>query len=101
MNGIEWLTARPVAHRGLHGNGLMENSLSAAAAAIAANYAIEVDLQLSADGEVVVFHDDTLERLTVEKGPVGERTVAELTKIKLASSGDTIPTLADLLTLVA
>lgn len=101
MHGLEWLTARPVAHRGLHGNGIIENSLSAAAAAIAANYAIEVDLQLSADGEVVVFHDDTLDRLTVENGPVGERTVAELTKIKLASSGDTIPTLADLLMLVA
>jgi glycerophosphoryl diester phosphodiesterase len=101
MHGLEWLTARPVAHRGLHGNGLIENSLSAAAAAIAANYAIEVDLQLSADGEVVVFHDDTLERLTVEKGPVGERTAAELTKIKLGAAGDTIPTLADLLTLVA
>ncbi len=101
MYGLEWLTARPIAHRGLHGNGLIENSLSAAAAAVAANYAIEVDLQLSADGEVVVFHDDTLDRLTVEKGPVGERTAAELTKIKLASSGDTIPTLADLLTLVA
>ena len=99
--GLDWLTARPVAHRGLHGNGVIENSLSAAATALAANYAIEVDLQLSADGEIVVFHDDTLERLTTETGPVGERTVAELTRIKLASSGDTIPTLAELLTLVA
>jgi glycerophosphoryl diester phosphodiesterase len=101
MQGIEWLTARPVAHRGLHGNGIAENSLSAAAAALAANYAIEVDLQLSADGEVIVFHDDTLERLTKERGPVSERTAAELSKIKLAASNDTIPSLADLLTLVA
>ncbi len=101
MHGLEWLTARPVAHRGLHGNGIIENSLSAAAAAVAANYAIEVDLQLTADGEVMVFHDDTLDRLTAEKGPVGERTAAQLTKIKLASSGDTIPILADLLKLVA
>ena len=78
MSGLDWLTARPVAHRGLHGNGLVENSLSAVAAAIAANYAIEVDLQLSADGEVVVFHDETLDRLTTETGEVSARTAAEL-----------------------
>jgi glycerophosphoryl diester phosphodiesterase len=101
MEGIDWLTARPVAHRGLHGNGLPENSLSAAAAAIAANYAIEVDLQLSKDGEVVVFHDETLERLTAETGLLAERTAAELAKIRLGISNDTIPSLADLLKLVA
>jgi glycerophosphoryl diester phosphodiesterase len=101
MEGIDWLTARPVAHRGLHGNGLPENSLSAAAAAIAANYAIEVDLQLSKDGEVVVFHDETLERLTSETGLLAERTAAELVKIRLGTSNDTIPSLADLLKLVA
>ncbi len=101
MEGLDWLTARPVAHRGLHGNGVPENSLSAAAAALAANYAIEVDLQLSKDGEVIVFHDDTLERLTTETGLVAARTAAELAKIKLGASNDTIPSLADLLTLVA
>lgn len=97
---LDWLTARPVAHRGLHGNGIVENSLSAAAAAIAANYAIEVDLQLSADGEIVVFHDETLDRLTAEKGEVAARTLAALQSIKLNNSEDTIPSLADLLRLV-
>ena len=101
MEGLDWLTARPVAHRGLHGKGVPENSLSAAAAALAANYAIEVDLQLSKDGEVIVFHDDTLERLTTETGLVAARTAAELAKIKLGASNDTIPSLADLLKLVA
>lgn len=97
---LDWLTIRPVAHRGLHGNGIVENSLSAAAAALAANYAIEVDLQLSADSEIVVFHDETLDRLTAEKGKVAARTIAELKSIKLNNSEDTIPSLADLLQLV-
>ncbi len=97
---LDWLTARPVAHRGLHGNGVIENSLSAAAAAIAANYAIEVDLQLSADGEVMVFHDETLDRLTAEKGELAARTAAQLQGIALNHSNDTIPRLSDLLALV-
>lgn len=96
-----WLTARPVAHRGLHGNGIIENSLSAARAAVAANYAIEVDLQLSKDGEVFVFHDSAMDRLTAEEGKLKERSAAELKSIKLKGSDDTIPTLADLLQLVA
>lgn len=98
---LDWLTARPVAHRGLHGNGVVENSVSAAAAAIAANYAIEVDLQLSADGEVVVFHDKTLDRLTAEKGEVAARSAAELKGIRLKDTQDTIPSLGDLLGLVS
>lgn len=97
---LDWLTARPVAHRGLHGHGVIENSLSAAAAAVAANYAIEVDLQLSKDGEVVVFHDDTLDRLTSEKGDVAERNASELKAIRLKDTSDTIPSLHDLLALV-
>lgn len=101
MPGLDWLTARPVAHRGLHGNGIVENSLSAAAAAVTENYAIEVDLQLSADGEVVVFHDETLERLTSETGEVSARSAADLSKIALNGSSDAIPTLADLLHTVA
>jgi len=98
---LDWLTARPVAHRGLHGNGIVENSLSAAAAAVAANYAIEVDLQLSKDGEVVVFHDETLDRLTNQQGDVVARSAAELKAIKLKDTNDTIPALAELLALVA
>lgn len=98
---LDWLTARPVAHRGLHGNGAVENSLSAAKAAVDANYAIEVDLQLSKDGEVIVFHDKTLDRLTSEKGEVIARTAAELSAVKLKDTNDAIPSLDDLLKLVA
>lgn len=94
----------PLAHRGLHDRaaGLVENSLAAAAAAIAAGYGIECDLQLSADGEAMVFHDETLERLTPESGPVSGRSAAELGRIPLraAADGDTIPTFAALLALV-
>ncbi len=101
MAGIDWLAARPIAHRALHGGALVENTLGAAAAAVAANYGIETDLQLTADGEVIVFHDDALDRLTKATGPVKAKTLAELKKIALKDSGERIPTLRELLALVA
>ena len=70
MAHLDWLVERPVAHRGLHGNGLIENTLGAARAATEAGYAIEVDIQFPVDNEVVVFHDDTLDRLTDATGPL-------------------------------
>src|SRR3990170_6661417 len=100
MAGIDWLTARPIAHRALHGGALVENTLGAAAAAVAANYGIETDLQLSADGEVIVFHDDTFDRLTTATGPVKAKTLAEIKQIAFKNSGERIPTLGELLTLV-
>ena len=65
MRDLSWLVARPIAHRGLHDKTqrVLENTESAFAAAIASNYAIECDLQITRDGEAVVFHDETLERL--------------------------------------
>lgn len=101
MAGLDWLVERPIAHRGLHGKGLIENTLGAARAAVDARYAIEVDLQLSADGEVVVFHDDTLDRLTDSTGPVAARTLAELKQIAISGSNERIPSLQDLLDAVA
>ena len=93
----------PVAHRALHDRaaGRIENSLSAITAAIAAGYAIEIDLQLSRDGVAMVFHDETLDRLTAETGPLNTRTAAELSTIRLTGSSDTIPTLSDVLTEIA
>jgi glycerophosphoryl diester phosphodiesterase len=101
MPGLDWLTARPIAHRGLHGDGRVENTLGAAAAAVAADYGIEVDLQLSADGEVVVFHDDTLDRLTTGSGPVAAHTFAELKAVSFRECSERIPTLSELLAIVA
>lgn len=97
--------ARPIAHRGLHDRaaGVIENSASAFARAMAAGYGIELDLQLSADGVAMVFHDDTLDRLTDQTGPLRGRDAAALGRIALggAAAGDTIPTLAEVLDQVA
>ena len=98
------LLAAPIAHRGLHACGKpgpVENSLSAAAAAIAGGYGIECDVQLSRDGEVVVFHDASLKRLTSRSGLVAEDDAATLASMRLAGSDDTIPTLATFLAAIA
>ncbi len=80
MPELDWLTARPIAHRGYHDRAQrrIENTLPAAEAAIAHNFAIECDLQATADGRVVVFHDDVLDRLTEPTGP-GRRAHARRT----------------------
>ena len=91
----------PFAHRGLHGAGVPENSLSAFRAAVAAGVGIELDVQLSADGALMVFHDDTLLRMTGKAGKVSDYPCAELQRISLAESEETIPTLTEVLSLVA
>ena len=98
-----WLTARPIAHRGLHDKtrGVIENSLSAARAAMAGNFAIECDVQLSRDGEAMVFHDFELQRLTGISGFVKDINARELATTALTGThGETIPTLAQLLDLL-
>jgi glycerophosphoryl diester phosphodiesterase len=99
---IEWLFETRIAHRGLHDEriGVIENSISAARAAIAKNYAIECDVQLTRDGKVVVFHDDTLERLTSAKGRVDQLSAAEITALSLSGGADKIPTLAEFLSAI-
>ncbi len=93
----------PIAHRGLHdpAAGRVENSLSAVRAAMGAGYGIELDLQLSADGQAMVFHDATLDRLTQATGPVRAQTAAALRRMRLRGGADTIPTLAGLCDAVA
>lgn len=93
----------PVAHRALHdrAQGRIENSLAAVAAAVAAGYAIEIDVQLSSDGQAMVFHDDILDRLTDQTGPVSARTAADLSHIALKGSTETIPTLPQVLGAIA
>jgi len=92
----------PLAHRALHDRaaGRIENSPQAIRAAVKAGYGIEIDLQLSADGVPMVFHDETLDRLTGETGPVNARSAADLGRIRLEGSTDTIPTLAEVLALI-
>jgi len=90
-----------VAHRGLWSpDGPPENSLAAFQAACAAGYGIELDVQLSADGEAMVFHDDDLQRMTGAAGRIGDRTASDLAALKLNGSDEGIPTLAETLALV-
>jgi glycerophosphoryl diester phosphodiesterase len=100
LNAPQWLTARPIAHRGLHNaaKGLIENSLAAAKAAAAKNYAIECDIQRTSDGEAVVFHDFQLDRLTNASGLVEDFTARELSSIPLKASDQSILPLASFLT---
>jgi glycerophosphoryl diester phosphodiesterase len=93
----------PIAHRALHdlAKGRPENSLAAVQAAIDAGYGIEIDLQLSRDGVPMVFHDETLDRLTGSTGWVKDHTAAELAAIPLLGGRDGIPTLRQVLDRVA
>jgi glycerophosphoryl diester phosphodiesterase len=93
----------PIAHRGLHDRaaGIIENSRAAAEAAIAAGYGIELDIQAAADGEAMVFHDDEMPRLTGRPGRVTDYAAAELARTQLLGGGETVPTLAAFLALVA
>lgn len=88
------------AHRGLHNEKRAENSMSAFCAAVEAGYGIELDVRLSRDGELVVFHDDTLSRVTGVEGKVIDFTYDELSKIHLSGTEDTVPRFLDVLALV-
>ncbi len=94
------LIARPFAHRGLHGQGRIENSRAAFEAAIAQGQGIELDVQASRDGHAVVFHDYDLDRLTTASGKVARRTLAELREVALRETGETIPDLPEILALI-
>lgn len=103
MPGLDWLIARPVAHRGLHDaqNGIIENTRSAFTAAIAGRYGIECDLQISADGEAMVHHDDVLGRLTEGSGRLDAKPAAELQRVPFKTTADRMLTLGELCDLVA
>lgn len=101
----EAFLCQPIAHRGLHDRaaGVIENSRAAFRAAIAAGYGIELDVQRSSDGEAMVFHDHEMPRLTDRPGLVHDYDAASLAAIPLlgAADGETIPTFAEVLALVA
>jgi glycerophosphoryl diester phosphodiesterase len=103
MRAPDWLTARPVAHRGLHdlARGIVENMPGAAQAAVDGGFAIECDIQLSADGEAMVHHDDALGRLTEGSGRLIEMTSADLKAVTFKDTPERMMSLADLCTLVA
>ena len=102
MRAPEWLTARPVAHRGLHdrARGIVENMPGAVLAAIEGNFAIECDVQLSADGDVMVHHDDTLGRLNEGAGALLGLTSSALKEVRFKDTSERMMSLADLCILV-
>ena len=94
---------RPIAHRAYHdrAKGRPENSAAAVRAALDAGYGIEIDLQLTRDGQAVVFHDERVERLTTGTGLVRDQTLAQMQALAVRDSSDPVPTFAQLLDLVA
>ncbi len=89
-----------MAHRGLHDPARPENSLAAFEAAAQAGYPIELDVQRTADGAAVVFHDDALQRMTGVAGHVHEATLAELRALRLLGGDEPVPSLDDVLACV-
>jgi glycerophosphoryl diester phosphodiesterase len=103
MSGPDWLTAQPFAHRGLHNApaGVIENTAAAFSAAMAAGYGMETDLQISADGEAMVYHDDALGRLTEGSGLLADLSAAEIRTVRFKVGSGRILTLGELCDLVA
>ena len=101
LSELARLGAVPFAHRGLHGGLRVENSAGAFADAVARGYGVELDVQLSRDGEAMVFHDYELDRLTIEQGPVADRSAAELQAIRLYICDEVMPRLTDALLTIA
>jgi glycerophosphoryl diester phosphodiesterase len=99
---LDWLTDRPIAHRGLHDSsrGIIENSISAFHAAVAGNYAIECDVQVTRDGEAMVHHDAVLGRLTPGRGRLAQMSADELKQVPFLATGDRMLTLRELCDLV-
>ena len=99
-DNLFWLKNTPVAHRGLWGNGVPENSLTSFDAAAKAGFAIETDIYMTTDGVPVCFHDKTLERTTDGSGFIYEKSLADLKKLHLKGSEEKIPTLKELLDVI-
>ncbi len=94
---------RNIAHRGLYekDQSIPENSLGAFARAVEHGYGMELDVQLSKDGEVVVFHDDSLKRVCGVDARVDSLTLSELRELRLYGTGEKIPLFREVLDLVS
>jgi glycerophosphoryl diester phosphodiesterase len=97
----KWITDWPVAHRGLHDGAIPENSVGAFNAAVDAGYGIELDVHLSRDGRIVVFHDDNAKRLTGRDLKITSASFAELSALRLADTEYRISAIEEVLELVA
>ena len=95
----EWLLSQPVAHRGLHDNdsGIPENSLASITACVRAGCPVEIDVRLLADGNVIVFHDRTMDRLTHCHGPIARLRMDSIQGVTLLGTRERIPLLSEAL----
>lgn len=98
---LDALFARPFAHRGLHGGGIIENSRAAFLAAIEAGHGIELDVQATADGRAMVFHDYDLKRLAGAEGMLARMSAADIAAHRLTGTEEPIATLEEILALIA
>ena len=97
--GLKDLQGWAYAHRGLHGNGIPENSMAAFKAALEHGYGIELDIHLLKDGNLAVIHDSLLNRTTGAAGNIEDLTTAQLKDYRLEGTEETIPEFMDVLTL--
>lgn len=100
LKSDSWLLTKPIAHRGLWGEDIVENSISAYKNAVINGYPIEIDLYSSIDGKLFCFHDQDLMRMTGQKGYIYEKTASELKSIKLKGTNESIPTFDEVLAIV-
>ena len=99
LSSDSWILTRPCAHRGLHGDGIAENSAAAFSRAVSENYPIELDVQMTADDKLVVFHDDNMKRMTGLDADVRELTLSRIKELSL-TDGQKVPTFEEFLSLV-
>ena len=99
LKSDSWLLTKPIAHRGLWGENIIENSLSAYQNAINNGYPIEIDLYSSIDGKLFSFHDQDLARMTGAKGKIYDKTAKQLSALFLSGSKEKIPTFDEVLSL--
>ncbi len=97
---LDFLSSALIAHRGLHGGGIPENSLAAFGAAVRGGYIIELDVYVLADGNVAVFHDDNLMRMCEANVAIKDLTARKLCKYVLGGTDEHIPLLEDVLELI-
>lgn len=100
MPAPAWLLEKPFAHRGFFNDARPENSLAAIDAAVSAGFPIEIDVQVTADGQAVVFHDWNLQRLTGRDAKVKEVSAAEIRRLTLLGTDQRIPTLEEALDVI-
>lgn len=98
---VAFLKGQPYAHRGLHGDGVLENSPAAFEAAIKLGHGIECDVQAAEDGRAFVFHDYELDRLTNQTGPIGKLRAKDIEQIELKGGHGKIPRLRETLAQVS